>query len=126
MPVLYAGTLYRNYFGENLDPGVSVKSDVPATRPPKLIVVTTVPAGGNAKPRYMAWRRVVVQWWASDDDTGGDLGEEIRDLVVDSPKALATVHKIEIVGEPGRFDDPMDTAPRFQMTFDVLLKRMSS
>lgn len=119
---VYAAKLYRDYFADNLDEDVGVKSDVPAIRPRKLVVVTTVPAGPNPKPKYLTWRRLIAQWWMGNDDDGGQFGEELRELVVDSPKHLATVHKVVILGEPGRFDDPDDSAPRFQMTFDVLLK----
>lgn len=123
---LYAPGIYRDYFKQNLDPEVGVAKDVPAVRPRKLVVVTSVPAGGTDKPRVLTWRRLIVQCWARDEESTAELCEDIRELVVDSPKVLSTIHKVAIVGEPGRFDDPDDTSPRFQMTFDALLKTVAS
>lgn len=114
--------LYRNYIAGKIT-DAAVKDDDPATRPRRLIVITSAPGGGSTdKPQYFTWRRVIVKTTATDDDTSYMLCESVRRWVVKSPREIAAVHKIVIVGEPGRFDDPDDTSPRYQMTFDVLVK----
>lgn len=121
--IAYAATIYRNHLSSELD--VAVFSQKPATRPPKCIVLTTVPAGPTAKPMHFAWRRLVIQCWDRSDTTGdaaGEFAEKIRQVMVDSMKAGLGIHKVVIVGEPGRFDNPDEATPRFQLTVDVLMR----
>jgi hypothetical protein len=125
----YAGTLYRDYFKDNLADDVGVSNDVPSIRAKRQVAVLTVPAGGHAKPEQFRWQRIIVQIWAQGnaemdaDAAGAELGNDVRTLVLRSKRELATVHKIVLVGDLGRFDDPDDTSPRFQMTFDALFKQ---
>lgn len=120
----YAAKIYSDYLEGTR--GIQVFRSKPATRPPKCIVLTTIPAGPTAKPMHLAWRRLVIQCWDRADasgDAAGQLAEEIRQDMVDSMKAgLLGVHKVVIVGEPGRFDDPNEATPRFQLTVDVLMR----
>lgn len=113
---------YREYIAGKIT-DAKVEDDDPAIRPRRLIVITSAPGGGSTdKPQAFTWRRLIVKATASDDDSSYDLCEQVRKWVVRSPRELSGVHKIIIVGEPGRFDDPDDTSPRYQMTFDVLAK----
>lgn len=117
-----AAKLYREYIAGKIT-DAKVEDDDPAVRPRRLIVITSAPGGGATdKPQSFTWRRVIVKTTATDDDSSYDLCEAVRKWVVRSPRELATVHKVVIVGEPGRFDDPDDTSPRYQMTFDALMK----
>lgn len=120
--MIYAGTLYRNFLQDALGANVAVAKDVPITRSRNQVVVTTVPASGHARPEQFQWQRVIVQCWSRDEESTAELCNTVRYHVLRSRRILATVHKINIVGEPGRFDDPDDTSPRFQMVFDTLFK----
>ena len=120
----YAGTLYRVYFRDKLgaDVNVAKNGDVPGIRSRNQVVISTVPASGHAKPEQFQWQRVVGQCWAQDEESTAILCNRLRYFALLSKRELATVHKIVIVGEPGKFDDPDDTSPRFQMVFDTLFK----
>lgn len=118
----YAGTIYKNYFQEKLGADVAVSRDVPAIRSRNQIAITTVPASSHSKPEVFQWQRLIVQCWSRDEETTSELCNRVRYFALLSKRELATVHKVRIVGEPGRFDDPDDTSPRFQLTFDSLFK----
>ena len=121
----YAPKLYRDYLvaHERFPDGVRVTGDVPTTRPGRLVTIRSAPAGPTAKPRFLAWRRLIFQCWDADEVVAGELCELVRDLVVHSVSARIGVHRVNVIGEPGRFDDPSNsTSSRFQMTADVLLR----
>lgn len=121
---MYAGTLYREYLTEKLgsDAAVAKHGDVPAIRARNQVVVSTVPASAHAKSEQFMWQRIVVQCWSMDEDSTAALCFRIRGHVLRSKREIPTVHNVRIVGEPGKFDDPDDTSPRFQMVFDALFK----
>lgn len=118
----YAGKIYRDYFTEKLGATVAVSKDVPAIRSRKQVQVTTTVASGHDKPEQFQWSRIVVRCWATDEDTTSDLAQAVRYWAIKSKRLLAGVHRVVMVGEPGRYDDPFDTSPRFQLTFDALFK----
>ena len=122
----YAPKVFRDYLDPLLD-GVRVSGDVPATVPAKLVTIRTVPAGATSKPRVFGWRRLVFRCRDTSDhinseSLSGQLAEQVRHHVVESPFAGIGVRKIVMVGEPGRFDDPDDPKPWFQMTVDALFR----
>jgi len=119
----YAPAIYRNYLSTTLS--VPVFPAKPGTRPPKCIVLQPIQASGTAKQRVFGWRRMLIHCWDSSDTTGdaaGLLGERIRQALVESPWAGLGVHRVVVLGEPGRYDDPREATPRFQLTVDVLMK----
>lgn len=121
----YAPKVYRDYLrGHERMPGdVRVSGDVPTAIPARLVTIRSAPAGPTAKPRFLAWRRLILQCWAADEVTAGELAELVRDLVVQSVYARIGVHRVNVIGEPGRFDDPDHSgSSRFQMTADVLVR----
>jgi hypothetical protein len=103
--------------------GIRVATEVPATRPTRLVTLSVVPAGSSDKPEFLSWRRVIVHCW---DDTGeadaGRLAETVRSLLLSSRYERIGIRKVVIVGEPGRYDDPDDGKPRFQLTADFMLR----
>lgn len=121
----YAPKLYRDYLKAHprFPVGARVTGDVPTSRPDLLVTIRSAPAGPTDKPRVLAWRRLIFQCWGLDEVAAGELCELIRDLVVESVYARLGVHRVHVIGEPGRFDDPDNsTSSRFQMTADVLLR----
>lgn len=118
----YIATVYRDYLQDKLGAHIAVSKDVPPVRSRQQVAVLSAPASGHAKPEVFQWQRFIVQCWALDEDTTADLCNAVRHFALLSKREIPTVHKVVIVGEPGRFDDPDDTAPRFQMVFDALFK----
>jgi hypothetical protein len=121
----YAPKVYRDYLTSHdlLPDDVRVSGDVPTTRPDRLVTIRSAPAGPTAKPRFLAWRRLIFQCWDADETSAGELAELVRELVVQSVYARIGVHRVNVIGEPGRFDDPDNsTSSRFQMTADVLFR----
>lgn len=114
----------RDYLKDNLD-DVSVKADVPSTIPAKLITVTGAIAGPAPHQRYLAWRRVVLRGRSTSGEiAAGNLIEEAREVLLAGAQKgdLASVHKVVIVGEPGKLTDPDDGKPIIQMTVDLLIR----
>lgn len=118
----YVGKIYRDYLAELVPAGVRVASKVPATRPARLVTITTAPAGSSPKPRILSWRRLILQCWAGNEIAAAELCELVRDLVVESRYARLGVRQVRVIGEPGQFNDPADDSPRFQTTIDVLIR----
>lgn len=118
----YAPKVFRDYLRPLLDDDIRLTGDVPATRPPRLVTIRLGTAQGSQKPRLLAWRRLVFQFWDIDEIATGELAEKVRDLVVNSVYAGIGARKVRVFGEPARLDDPDDKAPRFQMTADVLFR----
>lgn len=118
----YIASVLQPYLKAQLG-GVRVATEVPATRPARLVTLTVVPAGSSEKPEFLSWRRVIVHCW---DDTSesdaGRLAETVRSVLLNSRYEQIGIRKVVIVGEPGRFDDPDDGRPRFQLTADFMLR----
>lgn len=134
MMIPNVGPIFREYIANTLDiPVFPVK---PATRPPKCVVMQLIPAGAHVaasgssgeKAREFAWRRFLIHCWDSTDNTGysGDaaveLGERVRQAMVNSIKAGLGVHLVRVPGEPGQYNDPTEATPRVQLMVDVLMK----
>lgn len=128
-PVPYPPKVYRDYLSSHPDmpSGVGVKTHMPATRPDNIVLISTAPAPGTAKPRFFAWRRLIFQCWAPDELSAYNLCNTVRTIVVWSVYAHLGVRRIVVVGEPARFDDPDNSGPgqsvwRFQTTIDALFR----
>lgn len=118
----YAAKVFRDYLADQM-PGVRVSGDVPATVPAQLVTIRQVPAGSTDKPRHFGWRRLILRCRHRDGEiAAGGLAETVRDLMVESKYAGLGVRDIDVIGEPGRFDDPDDSTPWFQLTVDALFK----
>lgn len=118
----YAAKVYRDYLSDQLDDDVRVAGDVPVSMPARLVTVTTAPAGSTPKPRVFSWRRLVFQCWSADEISAAMLCEQVRDLVVESVYAHIGARKVNVIGEPARWDDPEVAVSRFQTTIDVLFR----
>lgn len=135
----YAPKLYREYLQSHpaLAPGetfgydrslvisddIRFVSNVPAKMPSQLVSVNTAPAGATRKPRIFGWRRMVFQTYAADEFAAGSLCEVVRDAAVRSVYARIGVHKVNVIGEPARLDDPnIIDFMRFQTTIDALFR----
>lgn len=117
----YIGTTLQAYLKASLG-GIRVALEVPASRPERLVTLTVVPAGSSDKPDYLSWRRVIVHCWDVDEPSAAGLAESVRALLLAARYEKIGIRKVVIVGEPGKFNDPDDDAPRFQLTADFMLR----
>jgi|GEM_PF-2489514 len=117
----YFGKVLKDYLKANLG-GIRVSTKVPAPRPARLVNLTMVPAGSSDKPEFLSWRRAIVHCWDASEEEAGNLAETVRSLLLASRYEKIGVRKVVIVGEPGRFNDPDDDSPRFQLTADFMLR----
>lgn len=117
----YIGQVLRDYLSAKLG-GIRVSTEVPASRPTRLVTLTVVPAGPAEKPEHLSWRRVIFHCWDASEADAGRLAETVRSVLLLSKYEGIGIRKVVIVGEPGRFDDPDDGKPRFQMTADFMLR----
>lgn len=123
MSFTYAAKVVRDHLADSLD-DVRVASDVPKSRPAKLVTVTTAPTGGHKHPRWLSWRRVILKCWAATEVEAAQLAEDCRTELLAAELAGLGIHKVLIIGEPSRLDDPDDHTPRFQMTADLLMRSL--
>ena len=120
-PFPYAPKLIKIYLAANL-PGIRVATQVPSTMPPTLITIESAPTNGVVS-MALSTRRLIIQCWNSNEEVAGTLAETVRHLLVDAPRSgVKGIRGVDIVGEPGRLDDPDTGLPRFQITADVLLR----
>lgn len=120
--VPYAPRVARDYLTSKLGAGVRVATDVPASRPEKLVTITTAPTGDDGN-LALSPRRLIVQVYSADETTAGELAEQVFSHLKAVNHTPGTgMRKVSVVGTPARFDDPDDSTPRFQMTVDVLLR----
>lgn len=117
----YIGTVLQTYLKAGLG-GIRVTTEVPSSRPQRLVNLTVVPAGSSDKPEHLSWRRVIAHCWDADEESAGGLAEQVRGLLLASRYEKIGIRKVVIIGEPGKFNDPDDDAPRFQLTADFLLR----
>lgn len=118
----YAPRVVRSYLITRLDAGVRVATEVPATRPEKLVTITMVSTGDSAN-LALSPRRLIIQCYHANEAVAGELAEMVC-AQLKSAKYLPGngLRDVSVVGTPARFDDPDDSTPRFQMTVDVLLR----
>ena len=120
----YAPRVVRNYLISVLPSDVRVATKVPATRPAKLVTITTAPTGDNGN-MVLSSRRLIIQVWMTDEDAAGDLAEMVFDRMRQARYIKGNgIRDVTVVGTPARFDAPDDPTARFQMTVDVLLRAL--
>lgn len=104
--------------------GVHVATQgLPSAAHPKMIRLTTAPAGpSNNQADALTWRRLIIQCWAPTELEAGRLAETVREHVVASKYARIGVRAVRITGEPAVFPDPATDSPRAQLTVDVMLR----
>lgn len=120
----YAVKVVADYLRINLG-GIRVATEVPATWSGSLVTVTSVP-GSGPRNLVLSMRRMVIQCWNSNELVAGTLAEQVRQLLVDVPyTGVRWLRDVNVVGEPGRFDDPDTGVPRFQLTVDVLVRALT-
>jgi hypothetical protein len=118
----YVAKVVRDYLISVLDSDVRVATYVPATRPAKLVTITTTPTGdvGNIA---LSPRRCIIHTHHADELTAGNLSEAVFGHLKAAKYLPGNgIRNVSVVGTPARFDDPDDATPRFQMTADVLLR----
>ena len=118
----YAPKVVRDYLVSVLDPDVRVSTDVPATRPAKLVTITTVPTGDSNNVALSA-RRLILQCYHADETVAGQPAETVFGHLRSARYVQGNgIRDVTVVGTPARLDDPDDQTPRFQVTVDVLLR----
>lgn len=119
----YAPKVVRDYLAAQT--GIRVSGDVPTNRPNPLITVSSVPIGPElegVKQRILSKRRLIIQCWNTSEVTAGELAEQVRDLLFQAPYQHIGIRRVNIVGEPAKWNEPVTGSPRFQLTVDVLLR----
>jgi hypothetical protein len=109
---------------------VRVATEVPADRPPLLVIITTASTGAGAHSDVLSWRRVTLYCSAPDELVAGRLAETVFGWLRSAEQEKQAGRQLQgtgfrcvnVVGTPARLDDPDDSTPRFQMTVDVLLR----
>lgn len=126
MGFAYAPKVVRDYLAINLT-GVRVVSDVPKTKPAKLVTVTSAPVGTSRDSKYLSWRRLIIHAAVKSGDAETDsakLAEDCRDLIQAAKYKGLGIRRVNVTGEPARLDDPDDNSVRFVMTVDVLMRSL--
>lgn len=119
----YAPKVVREYLKPLLGDDVTIATKVPATRPAKLVIISTVPTGGGTNVALSA-RRLIIHCYNADEAIAGQLTETVAAHLLSARYQQGNgLRNVTVVGTPARFDDPDDkTWIRFQMTVDVLLR----
>ncbi|TDZ92158.1 hypothetical protein CCUG60885_04272 [Mycobacteroides salmoniphilum] len=119
----YAPKVVRDYLAAQT--GVRVSGDVPTNRPTPLITVSSAPIGpelDGVKQRILSKRRLIIQCWHANEIAAGELAEQVRDLLLQAPYEHIGIRRVNIIGEPAKWNEPGTGSPRFQLTVDVLLR----
>lgn len=101
-----------------------VESEVPNPRPPRLVTIFTVPAGGAQSP-VLSTRRVVSQIYEGSEYVTGNLAEKVRGLIVDSKYRGLGIKHTKVIGEPAKFPEPGEPW-RWQVTVDVTARAVAA
>ncbi len=105
--------------------GVRVATDVPATRPQRLITLESIPGGGGygrVKDRVLSRRRLLVYAWGTSETDAYELSEQVRGLLIELPGKGLGVRSVHIEGEPSRRDDPDSGHRRFVLTATLVMR----
>lgn len=118
----YAPKVVRNYLKTVLDNDIRVATEVPASRPAKLVTITTAPTSGGDNI-ILSKRWVIIHVYHAQEATAADLADLVFGHMMDAKFTPGNgLRDVVPVGTPARFDDPDDNTPRFQMTLEVLLR----
>lgn len=132
----YAPLLYVDYLQPLLDAQYGkgkarACTEMPTKRPQWVVQISTAPASQH-ESMVLAWRRLIftcsVTPQPDDELLAAWLCERVRTWVKRSryqqrragPPPIAV--RVNVIGEPSRFDRPDEPAKRFQTTIDVLLR----
>ena len=121
----YAPKVVKDYLTSNLT-GIRVATEVPNAWTGSLVTITMVPGTGE-RNLVLSTRRLIIQCWSLKELDAGNLAERVRQLLVDVPyTGVRWLRDVNVIGEPGRFDDPDTAMPRFQLTVDVLMRALTT
>lgn len=97
-----------------------IGSEVPATRPPRLVTLFTAPTGGT-ESLVLSTRRIICQMYESSEYVTGQLAEKVRGLIVDCKYRGIGVKSVKVIGEPAKYPTPAEPY-RWQFTADVMVR----
>jgi hypothetical protein len=118
----YAAKVVRDYLITKLDNDVRVATEVPASRPAKLVTITTASTSGGTN-LALSKRWVIIQCYNASEAVAANLAETVYAHMQTAKFTPGNgIRDVVAVGTPARFDDPDDNTPRFQMTLEVLLR----
>ena len=120
----YLPLVLRNYLITRLPSDVVVATQVPATLPPRLVVLLSVPTNGDMN-LALSTRRCIIECRDRTEILTGRLAEKVRGFLVDAMYVRGNgIRDVNVIGEPAIFtnpDDPSNT-PRATLTVDVTLR----
>ncbi len=120
----YLPLVLRRYLVSRLPSDVVVATQVPATLPPRLVVLLSVPTNGDMN-LALSSRRCIIECRDRTEILTGRLAEKVRGFLVDAMYVRGNgIRDVNVIGEPAIFtnpDDPSNT-PRATLTVDVLLR----
>jgi hypothetical protein len=97
-------------------------TEVPASRPAKLVTITTASTSGGTN-LVLSRRWVIIQVYNASEAVAASLAETVYAHMQAAKFVPGNgLRDVVPVGTPARFDDPDDNTPRFQMTLEVLLR----
>lgn len=118
----YAPKIVRDYLKTVLDTDIRIATEVPASRPAKLVTITTASTSGGTNIA-LSKRWVIIQCYHADETTAANLADLVYGHMLSARYTPGNgIRDVVPVGTPARFDDPDDSTPRFQMTLEVLLR----
>lgn len=121
----YAPRVVREYLLTKLPNDVRVTTKAPATRPAKLVTITSVPTS-DTNNLVLSPRRLIIQVSHADEQTAGELAETVFSFLRTARYENGNgIRNVTVVGTPANYPDPDGSTPRFQMTVDVLLRSSS-
>lgn len=120
----YLPLVLRNYLITRLPADVVVATQVPATLPPRLVVLLSAPTNGDMN-LALSSRRCIIECRDRTETLTGRLAEKVRGFLVDAMYVRGNgIRDVNIIGEPAIFtnpDDPSNTV-RATLTVDVVLR----
>lgn len=120
----YLPLVLRQYLVSRLPADVVVATQVPATLPPRLVVLLSAPTNGDMN-LALSSRRCIIECRDRTETLTGRLAEKVRGFLVDAMYVRGNgIRDVNIIGEPAIFtnpDDPSNTV-RATLTVDVVLR----
>jgi hypothetical protein len=102
---------------------VVVSSEVPAERPPRLILLFTAPTAGP-QSLVLSTRRIICQVDNGSEFATALLTEKVRALIVNAKYQRLGIKEVKVIGEPAKFPGP--SVPwRWQFTADVMVRAIA-
>ena len=120
----YLPLVLKTHLDTKLTSDVIVATKVPDPRPPRLVVLWSVPTSGDMN-LVLSQRRCIIQCWDRSEILTGRLAEKVRGYLIDAIRLPGNgIRDVNVIGEPAMFPDPDDptNAPRAQLTVDILMR----